>query len=402
MGLPGNLDMAEEMTSKYFGIEGRTKFHNRVSWVANQREKCCLDPEEFQHTLVYEEPFHGKALHNQIPFGATRQTAAAELRGDLQEPSSGSHGGGGKFFDRFKDPALQAQAGIGFNSRSGRLDGYVNNEDAMLRTSRMRSGDDPRDEEEEDANFPLRAQARQADMDEDYMQMLRSEAKKQNSGSLIRNERVVVSPIKVNCQTSASTGKMGIEESKVDVAPRLINSEPDSAQVLSTQAYDRLNDGSLIMGGDFSLVSIDQSQEINSDILADRGYDDHDYTGNFDQDEIELKPEFCSEKEDLEYEKMLIRDLVRNGPENKNGSTSAPRGKTWKQSYMRRHGHLLDLSAPVPAAINRNSDCTEDKSTSISENSWCGTASARNTTEEEQISRKYAKKLKMCQFRKAN
>ena len=220
MGLPGNLDMAEEMTSKYFGIEGRTKFHNRVSWVANQREKCCLDPEEFQHTLVYEEPFHGKALHNQIPFGATRQAAAAELRGDLQEPSSGSHGGGGKFFDRFKDPALQAQAGIGFNSRSGRLDGYVNNEDAMLRTSRMRSGDDPRDEEEEDANFPLRAQARQADMDEDYMQMLRSEAKKQNSGSLIRNERVVVSPIKVNCQTSASTGKMGIEESKVDVAPR--------------------------------------------------------------------------------------------------------------------------------------------------------------------------------------
>ena len=65
---------------------------------------------------------------------------------------------------------------------------------------------------------------------------------------------------------------------------------------------------------------------------------------------------------------MLIRDLVRNGPENKNGSTSAPRGKTWKQSYMQGTA-IFDLSAPVPAAINRNSDCTEDKSTSISENS---------------------------------
>ena len=402
MGLPGNLELAEEMTSKYFGIEGRAKFHDRVSWVYNQRNMSCLEPDDVQHTLVFEDSSQGRALHEQIPFGATRHRASGEFKGTLKEPSFGSqasvelcarnNNGGSKFFRRFKDPVLQAQAGIGFNSRTGRLDGYVNNEDVMLRASRLRSGDDPRDEDEADANFPLRAHAREADMDEDYMRILRAEANEDKRGPLTSDRGVVVSPIRTATRATGGAG-LGLQESKVDGGSELITPQPGSVAVLDPQEYDRLKDGGLVLGGDYSLASIDQKLDINSDIVADAGCDDHPH--GLHEDKEEDASEMLSAKEELEQEKRHIRNVVRSKTRT-GDSAAAPLAAgdgTWRQSYMRKHGHLLDLSAPAPAAIDMSSNFGEEESESI-ESSSLLPASSRDTNEEEKISKKYATRLR--------
>jgi hypothetical protein len=338
MGMPGNLAMDAEMTSKYFGIEGRAKFHDRVGFILGQRAKACVWDDDDNQPLYFRDQSEGdpsRSLAASIPFGANRRTERGEFIGTLDEDEAaaasvdkreaprlvsslgaGGKGLGSRFFSRFKNPVQQAEAGLGYITPSGRLDGYNNNDAAMLRMSRLRSGDDPRDEEDDDAAFPLRADARMKDMDEAYVNMMLQEAKHEEED-------------------------YAVYEQKQREMELMIGMQQQQGGVRSNQPYSHDADGSLVLGGDYSLASVGEGGDMPPmDPSMEQGQRDEDRNGDDNQDyglaDDHNEEHNSSDEDDEDREKRIIREMVRLGKSSKS--------RSWKRSYVRKHASKLEFA----------------------------------------------------------
>lgn len=56
--LPGGLNMEENTTQKYFGINARKKFFDRYQWLTKQREKLLIKNDDELKCLIFENE-HG-------------------------------------------------------------------------------------------------------------------------------------------------------------------------------------------------------------------------------------------------------------------------------------------------------------------------------------------------------
>ena len=254
MGLPGGLDLNEDVCAKYFGIEGRQKFMRRVEWLTQQREITCLEPEDTTESIMftdYHEDKQAAHFHVHIPFGARHplhhhnheregnamhksiysskghllvndnDTTEKDKEGDETAVGKGqsrresmvsiesfdsSHNGIQflndeekiAFFRRYQTMLEEERVGDSGSSSANtprdEATGVPNlaphihqaaananinlqaaNEEMMLRISRLRSGDDPRDTEEEEENNPYLKEAQDKNMEEDYMALLAEE-----------------------------------------------------------------------------------------------------------------------------------------------------------------------------------------------------------------------------------
>ena len=143
LGLPGGLALDAQTSSKYFGIEARFKFMQRVQWLSNQRNISCFEPDEYASNLVFTNADDEGPLEGSYAFGAVRP--ADQLKREEFKKAASSHS------SNDAEPSLQATLAAA-------------NDDFMLRMSRLRSGDDYRDEEDEDLLNPALAAAEEKNM----------------------------------------------------------------------------------------------------------------------------------------------------------------------------------------------------------------------------------------------
>jgi len=173
LGMPGGLTLDAETSAKYFGVEARFKFMQRVQWLAAQRNISCFEADEYADTLIFTDSLEATRQHGAaLPFGAMRpleEEEAGHGNGDgaAESKSIGSGSIAGE---------LQLQRGGGsarssFLSLGSHRGGST--ADHMLRASRLRSGDDFRDEEEDMS--PAHAAAQERTMLEELERITRGQ-----------------------------------------------------------------------------------------------------------------------------------------------------------------------------------------------------------------------------------
>ena len=195
LGLPGNLDMTEEQTCKYFGFEGRYRFMQRIQWISQQRNITCFESDQDTDSLFFVDKEDIKPIGASIPFGAKRPNDKGGDKGKIDFAASFANNStignssnssitanstdGSTFFERFKA-----------DSESMRNSSYFEVEDMMLKMSRMRSGDDYRDEEDLFDNNPLAQSHREKSMLEDLNRILEKEKNDEENNKAFDAERI--------------------------------------------------------------------------------------------------------------------------------------------------------------------------------------------------------------------
>jgi len=165
LGMPGGLALDAETSSKYFGVEARFKFAQRVQWLAAQRNISCFEADEYADALTFADSVEESwPLSGTLPFGAVRPGGEGESkRGAAFDQQQGQHAGGGG-----------GSARSSFLSMGSRSDSSSINADHMLRMSRQRSGDDFRDEDDDQS--PAHAAAQERTMLEELERITREQA----------------------------------------------------------------------------------------------------------------------------------------------------------------------------------------------------------------------------------
>jgi hypothetical protein len=154
LGLPGNLELDQDTTSKYFGFEARVRFMQRIQWIANQRNITCLEPEDYADDLVFED--RKERVH-------VTPTAFSPVRPhDFQ----------------LRSTAHSISIATLSNASSS---AYMDNDSMMLRQAAMRSGEDYRDEQDADEASPYRVEAREKDMLEELDRIFQREEEEQKA-----------------------------------------------------------------------------------------------------------------------------------------------------------------------------------------------------------------------------
>ena len=163
LGMPGGLELDQETTGKYFGIEARLRFMQRVQWMANQRNIYCTEPDDYADDLVFEDDMGKASRGDSVPFGASRPLVHSPIRhpGSVRNPMQGGSNGS-------TVSSLQQHD-------NHHINGMEANDDMMLRQAAMRVGHDYRDDEDADFASPVRVEAREKDMMEELDRIMQRE-----------------------------------------------------------------------------------------------------------------------------------------------------------------------------------------------------------------------------------